>query len=71
VIDALGIAAASSFEEWELGDPKLLRMTVSQAAAFFGVDAPLSRRTMKSGAKKRKQHEIEASLLSRSLVANG
>lgn len=46
-------------EEIELGDDKLLRMTVSQAADYFGVPAPPSKRTMKSGAKKRKQWEIE------------
>jgi DNA (cytosine-5)-methyltransferase 1 len=60
VIEAIGHAARPSSEEWCLGDPRLLRMTVGQAANFFGIAAPPSRRTTKSGAKKRKQHEIEA-----------
>jgi DNA (cytosine-5)-methyltransferase 1 len=37
-------------------------MQMSEAAAHFGVTAPSSRRDRKSGAKKRKQHEIENSL---------
>lgn len=52
-----------SNEPIRLGDTSLLRMTVSQAADFFGVDAPQSKRTMKSGARKRKQEEIEAQLI--------
>lgn len=59
VIDALGIGRTPSIEEWNLGDTELLRMTVSEAADYFGIAAPPSRRTTKSGAKKRKQHEIE------------
>ena len=43
-----------------LGDESLLRLTVSEAAKRFGIKAPSSKRTMKSGAKKRKQSEIEA-----------
>lgn len=42
-----------------LGDPKLLYMEMSEAAEHFGVARPNSRRDRKSGAKKRKQHEIE------------
>lgn len=71
VIDVLGVQGRPSIEEWELGDPTLLRMTVSRAAAYFGVDAPPSGRTMKSGARKRKQHEIEAERSAWSLVAHG
>ena len=43
-----------------LGDPALLRYDMTEAAERFGVDAPASRRDRKSGAKKRKQEEIEA-----------
>ena len=71
VIDASDHDAKPSFEECQLGDPRLLRMTVAQAAHFFGVAAPLSRRTTKSGAKKRKQHEIEEGLLPWSRAAHG
>ncbi len=43
-----------------LGDPRLLRMEMSEAAAYFGVPVPIGRRDRKNGLKKRKQHEIEA-----------
>jgi DNA (cytosine-5)-methyltransferase 1 len=59
VINVLGIESKPSVAEWTLGDPALLRMTVGQAANFFGIEAPPSGRTMKSGAKKRRQKEIE------------
>jgi DNA (cytosine-5)-methyltransferase 1 len=71
IANALGHEPEPSFEEWTLGDPALLRMTVGQAADFFGIDAPLSRRTTKSGAKKRKQHEIEEGLPRWSRAAHG
>ena len=45
-----------------LGDPRLLNMEMSEAAAYFGVAVPIGKRNRKSGAKKRKQHEIEAEL---------
>jgi DNA (cytosine-5)-methyltransferase 1 len=66
VIDALELKTQPLIEEWELGDPNLLRMTVSQAASHFGIETPPARRTMKSGARKRKQWEIEAKLQARS-----
>jgi DNA (cytosine-5)-methyltransferase 1 len=46
----------------DLGDPKLLTHTVSEAASQFDVAAPPSRRDRKSGARKRKQWEIEAAI---------
>lgn len=42
-------------------NPDLLRFEVSEAAAFWGVPNPIGQRNKKSGAKKRKQIEIEAS----------
>lgn len=46
-----------------LGDPALLSMDMSEAAAHFGIAVPINRRDRKSGAKKRKQEEIEAAML--------
>jgi DNA (cytosine-5)-methyltransferase 1 len=43
----------------DLGDPALLYMEMSEAAEHFGVVPLIGRRDRKSGAKKRKQHEIE------------
>ncbi len=59
VIDALGKRARRPGQIVELGDPSLLYMDMSKAAKFFGVDALNSRRDRKSGAKKRKQIDIE------------
>jgi DNA (cytosine-5)-methyltransferase 1 len=41
-----------------LGKPEMLRWEMSQAAAYFGIEVPIGRRDRKSGARKRKQHEI-------------
>jgi DNA (cytosine-5)-methyltransferase 1 len=60
VINAARFKIEKPIDSISLGAPSLLRMTVSQAADFFGIDAPPSKRTTKSGAKKRKQEEIEA-----------
>lgn len=42
-----------------LGNPSLLSLDMSQAAAHFGVEAPIQKRDQKSGAKKRTQQETE------------
>lgn len=47
-------------EPIRLGAPSLLRMGMSEAAEYFGVPVAIGKRDRKSGAKKRKQHEIEA-----------
>jgi DNA (cytosine-5)-methyltransferase 1 len=60
VIDALGVHIQRPFERVALGDSKLLRMNLSQAAAHFGVDAIPSKRDRKSGTAKRRQVDIEA-----------
>lgn len=59
VIDALGIRPKLSSGALSLGDEKLLYMELSEAAEHFGVKKPPSKRDRKSGAKKRKQSEIE------------
>jgi DNA (cytosine-5)-methyltransferase 1 len=61
VIKSLGVKPVSPATVVELGDPALLYMEMSEAAEHFGVKAPNGRRDRKSGAKKRKQHEIEMS----------
>lgn len=59
VISALGIVPTRPKAAVALGDESLLRMDLSTASRHFDVDAPPSRRTQKSGAKKRKQADIE------------
>ncbi len=60
VIKAVGAQPVRPFETLELGSDDLLRMNLSQAADYFGVVTPPSRRDRKSGAVKRRQHDIEA-----------
>lgn len=62
LIEALGIVPSKPFETLDLGSTTLLSLTVSQAAEHFGIEAPPSRRDRKSGARKRKQWEIEAEI---------
>lgn len=70
VVKALSLARTCPTETVSLGDPKLLTLDMSEAAERYGIDAPPSRRTKKSGAKKRKQADIEAERL-KALAANG
>lgn len=61
IIEALGVVPERPFNSLQLGDTALLSMELSEAAEHFDVIAPSSRRDRKSGAKKRKQQEIEES----------
>lgn len=60
VVEALKLKPARTSESLALGDTALLYMEMSEAAEHFGVKKPSSKRDRKSGATKRKQHEIEA-----------
>ncbi len=60
VMQALKVEPSRPSESIELGDQSLLYLDLSEAAEHFGIEAPRSKRDRKSGAKKRKQHEIEA-----------
>lgn len=71
VARALGVEPVRPAASIELGDAKLLEMTVSQAAAHFGIAAPSGKRDRKSGATKRKQQEIENSAPGWLRVAGG
>lgn len=70
IAKALGRKPKRESEAISLGDVSLLYMEMSEAAEHFGVPRPNGRRDRKSGAKKRKQHEIEAEW-QRRRVANG
>ena len=59
VIGAIGIKPERPKEVVALGDTDLLRMDMSQASAHWGIVVPIGKRDRKSGAKKRKQEEIE------------
>lgn len=60
IISALGVEPAMPAEAINLGDVCLLHFDTTQAARYFGITPPNTRRNTKSGAKKRKQEEIEA-----------
>lgn len=62
VIAAIGGESTRPAECLDLGDPNLVRLTMSEASEHFGIPVPIGRRDRKSGAKKRKQSDIEASL---------
>lgn len=62
IVRVLGYAPKRPSASISLGDTSLLRMDMSEAAAYFGVPIPIGKRDRKSGAKKRKQYEIEAEL---------
>lgn len=59
IIKALGKRRTRPTKALDLGDVALLTMGNNEAAAHFGVENPIGRRDKKSGAKKRKQSEIE------------
>ena len=60
VMRALELQPSRPMECVPLGDASLLNLELSAAAEHFQVPKPASRRDRKSGAKKRKQQEIEA-----------
>lgn len=60
VLNSLGIEPCCAGGTLALGDETLLSLELSEAAEHFGVQKPLSKRDRKSGAKKRKQADIEA-----------
>jgi DNA (cytosine-5)-methyltransferase 1 len=57
---ALGRKPTRPNRSLDLGDPRLLEMDMTEAAKYWGVDLPIGKRDRKSGAKKRKQEDIEA-----------
>lgn len=63
VMKALGVEPTRPTESLALGGTDLLRMDLSQASKFWEIDNPIARRDRKSGARKRKQADIEAALI--------
>lgn len=61
IAEVIGVQSVPN-EPIELGSEELLSLTMAQAADFFGIEIPIGRRDRKSGARKRKQEEIEAAL---------
>ncbi len=59
VREAISAEPTRPMQPLSLGDSSLLRFDLTQAAAHFGVEPLPSRRDRKSGARKRKQIDIE------------
>ncbi|WP_412778202.1 DNA cytosine methyltransferase [Thalassospira lucentensis] len=70
VLKALDITPFKPEKTLKLGDERLLTLEMSKAAELLGVKAPNHRRDRKSGAKKRKQTDIEEARIL-GLSANG
>ena len=71
IIKVLGISPSKPKEMIQLGDPQFLlkqapelQMVMSEAAQYWGIPNPIGKRDRASGAKKRKQEDIERLLLS-------
>jgi DNA (cytosine-5)-methyltransferase 1 len=62
VLAAAGIEPQRPKEVLTLGAERLLEMDMSEASAYYSVPVPIGRRDCKSGARKRKQSEIEATI---------
>lgn len=60
IIKSLGVRRSRPSKAVPLGEESLLTMNLSEASEYWGVAKPKSKRDRKSGAKKRKQAEIEA-----------
>lgn len=62
LIEAMGAEPTRPTRSIKLGDPKLIAISMKEAAHLFGKAFKPMRRDQKSGAKKRKQWEIEESM---------
>lgn len=59
VMRAMGTKPKIPTKPIDLGDASLLRMSISKAASYWGIVNPIGQRDRKSGAKKRKQQELD------------
>ena len=59
VMAAMGLVPMRPEGVLDLGSPALLALDMTEAAAYWGVEVPIGKRDRKSGARKRKQAEIE------------
>lgn len=64
VLESMGLTPLSVNTPVHLGNPAVLAMDMSQAAAFWGIESPIQKRDRKSGARKRSQLETEVQRLS-------
>jgi DNA (cytosine-5)-methyltransferase 1 len=60
ITDAIGITPRRPTRVVDLGSTALLEMDMTQASKYWNIPIPIGRRDRKSGAKKRKQVDIDA-----------
>jgi len=60
VMKAMGKKPSTPKEEIALGDTMLLRMSLAEAANYWGIQNPIGSRDRKSGVKKRKQSDTNS-----------
>lgn len=70
LLEAMGIEPTRPKRSVKLGDPTLITISMKDASSYFGRTFEPQRRDQKSGAKKRKQIEIESARMSMQ-VGNG
>lgn len=63
VMKAAGAKPVRPRRELALGDSQLLRMSIAQAASFWGISSPIAQRDRKSGAIKSRQRAIDPAQL--------
>lgn len=63
IVASMGLEIDRPTETVPLGNPSLLEMDLSAASKYWEVEKPSSKRDRKSGARKRKQSDIEAERL--------
>lgn len=71
VLQALGKNPSRPKEAVNLGDPSWLHLVMEQATELFGLERRIVKRDQKSGAKKRKQEDIEKERLAAKERTNG
>ena len=59
VIEAMGAKPKRPTKTIKLETPALLKVSISEAAEYWGIPNPISQRDRKSGAKKRRQRDID------------
>ena len=59
IIESIDVVPKQVSKSIELGNSVLLNFNITEASNYFGIEAPPSKRDRKSGAKKRKQVDIE------------
>lgn len=63
LLKAMGKRPSKPTREIDLGNPVLIRMSIAEAVSYWGISNPIGQRNRRSGAKKRKQYEIESAPL--------